>query len=130
MVKSILLRSKHVLIVLTLLVVTNPFHKILLHHIKVIFTTFETNHRNLIIPLPSLFLHLAWKHLKYEGYGCCFKASAAMASCFPVRSSMNRLIKRFEFLSIKYAGSLLNVSWTATLIGICLDKYVRLSVGC
>ena len=43
---------------------------------------------------------------------------------------MNRLIKRFEFLSIKYAGSLLNVSWTATLIGICLDKYVRLSVGC
>ena len=43
---------------------------------------------------------------------------------------MNRLIKRFGFLSTKYIGSLLNVSWTAMLIGICLDKYVRSSGGC
>ena len=43
---------------------------------------------------------------------------------------MNHLMKRFGFLSTKYTGSLLNASWTAALIGICLDKYVKSSVGC
>ena len=47
-----------------------------------------------------------------------------------VKASVNRLIKGFGFLSTKYTAPLLNVSWTATLTGICLDKYVRLSVGC
>ena len=55
-----LLRSKHVLTTLILLIVTNFFHKILLPHIKVIFTTVKPNHRNLIAsivvaPRPEAF---------------------------------------------------------------------------
>ena len=65
-----------------------------------------------------------------EGYGCSFKTSAAIAFCFSVKTSMNRSIKRFEFSLIAYTGSLLNVSWKATLIGTCLYKYVRSSIGC
>ena len=47
--------SKHTLATLILLIVTNLFHEILLHHINVIFATIKTNYRNLIDPLSPLF---------------------------------------------------------------------------
>ena len=73
---------------------------------------------------------------KFGGYGCCFNKSPAVDFCFSLTASMNRSTKLSGFLSTKYTGSYslslssLNVSRTATLISMCLDEYVRSSVGC
>ena len=61
---TLLLRNKHVLITLTVLVVTNLLYKILLHNINVIFTAGKTDYRDLINLLFLLFFHLTRKHFK------------------------------------------------------------------
>ena len=67
------LRSKHVLITRTLLFIGYVLHKILLYHIKVIFTTIKTNYRDLIKLLLPLFLHPIRKHLEIWGIWVLFQ---------------------------------------------------------
>ena len=58
---------------------------------------------------------------KSEGYECCFKTSATIASWFSVRNLMNRPTKRFGFSSTKYTGSLPNVSYYVMLCILYLN---------
>ena len=59
-----LFHNKYIFIALTLLVIINFLHAILLDHFKVVFTIVQPDYRDVINPLLPLILHFNWKHLK------------------------------------------------------------------
>lgn len=116
-VAALFLRCKYVSIAFIPLVETDLFHKMLPHLFKYLPLVTPIT-KTWLIHCFFYFFHFTLMHLEIWKLLVLLGDTATIASCFFVKTLMNRSVKHSRFSSTRHTGSPPNVSWIATLMNV------------